>query len=77
MPTTAPETGGPIEYVRAALADMPAKDITRIAADSEVSPRTIEYIKKGRDAHYSTVMKLHAILKKAEAAAPAKKAKKK
>lgn len=77
MQTLTPEESGPIVYVRACLEGLKPKALIRIAADSDVSPRTLMNIQKGRDAHYSTVMKVHDQLKKNEAeAAPAGKVKK-
>lgn len=72
---------GPLDYVRARLAPMKTQELTRIAAESDLSLRAVCYIKDGqRTGQYATVMKLHEVLKKAEAEAatskPAKRAKK-
>lgn len=77
MPTTT-TASDPIDFVRAALAPMSPKELIRIAADTDLSPRTLDNIRKGRDANYSTVMKLHDLLRKIAdaAAAPAKRSKK-
>ena len=73
MSTTTPEESGPIVFVRASLAGLSPKELTRIAADSDISPRTLVNIQKGSGAQYSTVMKLHDLLKKAEIEAQAAK----
>lgn len=80
-PTT-DEESGPIIYVRERIVAMPKKSWTRLAADAEVSLRTLYNLSKpGSSAHYNTVMKLHDFLKKSdpasvEPAAPAKRGKK-
>lgn len=75
--STTTEASDPIDFVRAVLAPMSPKQLIRIAADTDLSPRTLDNIRKGRDANYSTVMKLHELLKQhAAKAAPAKRAKK-
>lgn len=70
---TTTHTTDPIDYVRASLVPMTPKELIRIAADTDLSPRTLDNIRKGRDANYSTVMKLHDLLKKNAAATTAAK----
>jgi len=65
---------GPLVYVRSRLAAMKAQELTRIAAESDLSLRVVCYIRDGqRSGLYTTVMRLHDLLKQKEAEAVAAK----
>lgn len=60
------EQEDPLAYVVRRLKDMPSKKKTKIAGDTELARRTIDTIINGHTPQYTTVMKLHAWLKKDE-----------
>lgn len=57
----------PIEYVRQQIKNAPRKSWTRIAADNDMTERTISNImNKAHTPRYDTVMRLHDFFKAAE-----------
>lgn len=52
-----------LEFVRKKLAGMDPKQVLRVAADAELSIRTVYNVANSdRDVYYSTVKKLHDVL---------------
>lgn len=61
-----------IGYVRENIRSMSGSERVRLAADANLSPRTLEHVAKGeRDAKYSTVLGLYKLLRENEAKAEA------
>lgn len=66
----------PLGYVRGQLATLKEKALTVIAVKADLTVRTLYNIRDGKEAKYSTVIKLRDVLRAAELADPAQPAKK-
>lgn len=54
----------PLEYVRGQLAGLSTRQIMQIALDVGMTPQTVKTVQTGgRDPMYSTVKRLHTMLK--------------